>query len=336
MRLKISIISAILFIFVVNSIVFILFTKNRAEAQAPNKIFKIGLAVLKDNPDYHNGRRAFVNVLEEQKDMAFQFKLLHPNGDIEAYKRGLEEFVKIDNVDLIFTTGTRSTQPAVKIVKDIPIVFTAVAAPVRSHIVDDLQHPGANVTGTHCAVPAYAQLKTISKVVPTAKRIGIVYTEGELNAEIQTRDFKEAADKLNLTVITSTVSKSCNTIKEVRQATLKLVGKVDVLLAHQDTSLSRYGKGMIQVAEENNIPAYVSLDHLLSEGAVFSLSIDFYKIGALAGEQALKILKDNVEPDQIPVDTDKSYSLMINLSAAQKINLAIPIEVLRSASKIMR
>jgi putative ABC transport system substrate-binding protein len=305
-------------------------------AQEVKKKFKIGLAVLKDNPDYSNSRMGFISFLEKQKDIEVEFLTLDAAGDLEAYKRGLEKMAKVDKVDLIFTTGTRSTQPAVEMIKDIPIIFSAVADPVAAGIVKSLESPGGNVTGAHCAVPVEAQLKTILRVIPYVKRIGIVYTQGEVNAEIQMRDFKKTAQSLGIEVLTSTVSVDCKTEEEVREATKKLVGKVDLLLALQDTSLSRYGIGMLEVAEENKIPTYVTLEQLLEKGAVFSLGINFSNLGKICGEQAVKILRDNIKPSDIPVATDRNYSLVINLTAAKKIGLAIPIQILRSASKVVR
>jgi len=298
--------------------------------------FKIGLAVLKDNPDYSAGRRAFVDTLENQKDINFEFKLLDAFGDMEVYKKGIKDLVEVEKVDLIFATGTRSTIPVVELVKDIPIVFTAVAAPVRANIVESRENPGKNVTGTHCGIPEYAQLKTILTVIPSVKRIGIVYTADEPNAEHQTADFKLAAEGLGVEVLTSLVSKDCDSQEEVEQATNKLVGKVDVLVAHQDTSLSRYGRGMIKVAEENNIPAYVSLSQLLSEGALFSLGIDFSELGKISAKQAIRVLKHQTDPGGLPVETYKKYSLTINLPAAEKIGLKLPVQVLRKASKLIK
>lgn len=324
--------------FFVLTLVFAGFAFSQAveTGEPAKKTFKIGLAVFKDNPDYYTARTAFVNVLERQKDIPIELKVLDAYGDAEVYKKGLENFVNTNKVDLIFTTGTRSTQPAVEIVKDIPVVFTAVADPVGAGIVKSLESSGNNVTGTHCAVPADAQVKTILKVLPAAKKIGIVYTQGEANAEIQVQDFKKAAEELGLEVMMSTVSKHCKTEEEVAEAAKKLAGKVDVLAGFQDTSISQYGGGMFRVAEENKIPTYVSLGQLLSRGAVFSLSIDFGAIGSIAGEQALRILRDNVRPADIFVDTERNYSLLINLTAAKKIELTIPIQVLRSASKIIK
>ena len=269
--------------------------------------------------------------------MLFEFKLLDAYGDREAYKLGLERFVTKDNVDLIFVTGTRSAQPAVEIVKEIPVIFTAVAAPVRGGIVKSHERPRMNnITGTHCGIKAYPQIKMILRMLPNTKKIGLVYTRGEPNAEFQTEEFRNTAKELGLEILTSTIEKDCKTEGEVVEATKKLIGKVDVLVAHQDTSMSRYGRGMIQIAEENDIPVYVTLGQLLSEGAMFSLGVDFAAIGAMSGEQAIEILRNNTPPDEIPVTTYRKYSLIINLAAAEKIGFTVPVQVLRSASKIIK
>ena len=306
-----------------------------AEAQENPKTFKVGLAVLKDNPDYLAARDEFVKVLEHEKALTFEFFRLDADGDMEAYEQGLRKLVDEDRVDLVFTTGTVSTKPAVELIKDIPVVFTAVADPVRAGIVDNLESPGGNVTGTHCAVPAQAQILTIKKTFPDVETIGIVYTAGEPNAEIQARDFKLQARRFNIETLTATVPQTCDSEQTVEDAAKTLVGKVDVLVGLQDTSISKYGKGMTAVATENKIPTYVSLGHLLQAGAVCSLNINFKSIGAKAGSQALQILKDNKRPGSVPVETDTNYSLSVNLAAAKAIGVTISPQLLKTASKII-
>ena len=317
--------------------IFNIFLTPNAYAQKETKeTFKIGLAVLKDNPDYYVARAAFVNFLEKQNDLNIQFIVLNSYGDMEDYRKGLERLLGENKVDLIFTTGTRSTLPAVELAKETPVIFTAVAAPVRGGVVSSLEFPGGNASGTHCSVPAYAQMKTITKTIPSVKTIGIVYTEGEPNAEIQKDDFLKAANKLNLKVLTATVSKNCKTDEEVAEATKKIVEEVDVLIALQDTSLSQYGVGMIGVANQYQVPTYVSLSQLLSQGAVFSLGSDFASLGSISGEQAVKILRGDAEISQLPVEAGYDYSFVINLTAAQKIGLDIPMQILKTASKIIK
>ncbi len=306
------------------------------KAQENSRVFTIGLAVFRDNPDYYNARTSFVSVLEEQKDIKFRFKTLDANGDPNVYVRGLEKFIQEDKVDLIFTAGTRSTQPAVETTQDIPIVFSSVAAPVESGLVESLENPGRNVTGITCDIPASAQIATIIEALPYVKVLGIIYTQGEMNAEIQMKNFKEEAEKMGFKVLTSTIPYNCKTEGEVAEAARKLIGQVDLLVTLQDTSVARYNKDMFKLAVEYRIPVYASLTQLVPEGALFSLGINFKNQGTVAATQAIKILKDKVLPKNIPVATDRNYSFTINLSTANKIGVNFPLKVLKTADTIYR
>ena len=307
-----------------------------AHAEDTQKEYTIGLAVLKDNPDYYEARTAFMNTLEGQNDITINFKLFDACGNEETYQKGLEQMVNDDKVDLIFTTGTRSTQPAVAVTKTVPIVFTAVADPVGGGIVSNMEKPGGNVTGTHCGIPQIAHVKTIKKMMPAARTIGLIYTEGEPNAELQMKEFVAAAKEEGFHVVTETLPVDCKNEAVVEEATKRLIAQnVDVIAGLQDTSISRYGAGLIRAATEAQVPTYMALSHLISQGATFSLGANFNRLGALSGEQALKILRDHVPPGDIPVGTDSNYSLIINLSAAKKVDLSIPVQLMKSASKLV-
>ena len=53
-----------------------------------------------------------------------------------------------ENVDLIFANATPSAQAASNATSDIPIVFTSVTDAVGAKLVDSIEKPGGNVTGT--------------------------------------------------------------------------------------------------------------------------------------------------------------------------------------------
>lgn len=303
-----------------------------AQAALP---FKVGLAVLKDNADYSQARTAFKEFLEGQEDISVEFYLLDAQGDAIFYEQGLRDFVENKKIDLLFTTGTRSTLPAVEWSKQTPVVFTAVAAPVEAGIVSDFISREENITGTHCAVSSDVQATIILRVLPFARTFGIVYTKNEPNAEIQIKNFKSAASALGVDIVTSSVLMNCKSEEEIAQATKLIISDVDVLIALQDTSLSLYGKGMIDVANEFNIPVYTSLTHLLSNGALLSLGSNFYNIGFMAGEKAKLILKDQILAKNIPIETDLKYLLAVNLKSADKLKISIPVQILRIATYIL-
>ena len=52
------------------------------------------------------------------------------------------------NVDLIFANSTPSAQAAAGNTTEIPIVFTSVTDAVGAELVDSMESPGGNITGT--------------------------------------------------------------------------------------------------------------------------------------------------------------------------------------------
>ena len=60
--------------------------------------------------------------------------------------------------------------------KDIPVIYTAVTDPVSAELADKDGKAVGNTTGTSDKLPIKEQLEMIRKMLPDAKKIGIMYT----------------------------------------------------------------------------------------------------------------------------------------------------------------
>ena len=87
-------------------------------------------------------------------------------------------------VDLIFANATPSAQAAVSATSDIPIVFTSVTDPVGAELVESMEAPGGNVTGTADMHPDSIPntVKFIAEEMG-AKTVGTIYNAGEQNSK---------------------------------------------------------------------------------------------------------------------------------------------------------
>ena len=74
--------------------------------------------------------------------------------------------------DLIFTIATPISQSVKKgtAQNHTPVVFGAITDPVSAGLVNSLQSPGGNLTGTSDAWPYLKQLELITKILPHAKK----------------------------------------------------------------------------------------------------------------------------------------------------------------------
>lgn len=178
------------------------------------------------------------------------------------------------DLDLVFTVATPAAQAAAQAITDTPVLFTAVTDAEAAGLVDSNDAPGGNVTGTSDLNPVADQIALLAEIAPNAETIGIVYSSGEVNSEVQVELAKEAADELGLTIEEATVANSA----EVQQATQSL-GDVDAIYVPTDNTVVSGIAALVQVAEQNQIPVISGDSGPVEGGAIATLGIDYTKLG---------------------------------------------------------
>lgn len=83
--------------------------------------------------------------------------------------------------DVIVAIATPSAQAVVAATKDIPVVYSAVTDPVAAKMVKSWDASGSNVIGVSDVSPLEKHLDLIKRVLPNARRVGVIYSPGEAN-----------------------------------------------------------------------------------------------------------------------------------------------------------
>ena len=156
-----------------------------------------------------------------------------------------------DKVDLVLAIATPTAQAAAQTIIDIPVLFTAVTEPEEAGLVASWEKPGSNITGTSDLNPVKEQLELIQEILPDAKSVGVIYSSGEVNSDVQVELAKQAAKDLGLTIKEATVTNS----SEVAQATESL-GDVDAIYIPTDNRVTEGLEAVIQYSEANQIPLF--------------------------------------------------------------------------------
>ncbi|HEY7489965.1 MAG TPA: ABC transporter substrate binding protein, partial [Candidatus Tectomicrobia bacterium] len=96
--------------------------------------------------------------------------------DSQVIEREVKRLVE-QKVDLFLTLGTLTTLVTKKTIAGtaIPMVFAPAFNPVGEGIVENLSHPGGNVTGVQDGNTIPKALEWLHKIVPQATRVYIVY-----------------------------------------------------------------------------------------------------------------------------------------------------------------
>ncbi len=228
--------------------------------------------------------------------------------------------------DLIIAIATPSAQMALGETTEIPIVFSAVTDPVSAELVDSLDQPGGNVTGTSDAVSASKIMGLAKQLTPDMKTVGAVYCTSEVNSLSVIEELKAYAAENGLTVVEAPITVS----SELRDAASSLVGKVDAVFSPIDNIVADSMPAITQVLDEAQIPYYVSADSMVMDGGFATYGINYVSLGTETARMAAEIL-DGATPASMAVRTIDDVQIYINTDTAQRIGIEIPEDILEQA-----
>lgn len=277
---------------------------------------KIGVTQIVEHPSLDAAFDGFKKALVDQGVDA-KYDVQIAQGDQNNNQTIANNFVG-DGVDLIFANSTPSALGALNATKDIPIVFTSVTDAVGAGLVESMEKPGGNVTGTIDTHPDAIPnvVKFIQEYLP-GSTVGVIYNSGEQNSTAQIDLIKKELGKSNLKLEEATVSSS----SEVKQAAESLVGKVDVFYIITDNTVVSALESVIQVANDNDIPLFVGELDSIKRGGFAAYGFDYFDIGYEAGEMAAQIIKEGKKPAELPVQYPQKLKLQLNKKAAEEMNI---------------
>lgn len=231
---------------------------------------------------------------------------------------------------VIVAITTPSAQAVAAATREIPVIFATVTDPLAAKLVESLDKPGKNVSGTSDAIPLDANLDFVLAIMPGAKRIGHLYNPGDANSVSTLAKLKAAAADRGLEVVERAVNKSSDT----REAAQSLVGKADLIWIGVDNTVVSSIEAAVQVAEKNRLPLFASDVESVGRGALAALGYDSYLAGKQTGVMVAKVLK-GAHPGDLPVEFAQHFERVINSAAATKMGVEIAPQVLESARVIV-
>lgn len=229
---------------------------------------------------------------------------------------------KSNKPDIIFGISTQATQAVANEIKDIPIVGCAITDFETAKLVKSNQKPETNVTGVNDRGPVEKQVDMGKVFLPNAKTMGLLYCSSEVNSEIQANQAKKHAASIGLSVVEKTVS----SVNDIQQVAESMVGQVDFIYVPTDNVLASSIPTLVKVTDPAKIPVLVGADSMARDGALASLSVDFYKSGVQAGHMAAQILDGKIKPEETPVEDPEVYEVIINKKNAEILGIKIPDE----------
>ena len=229
-------------------------------------------------------------------------------------------------VDLICAVATPAAQVVANATQDIPIVATAVTDYEAAKLIKSNAKPETNVTGTSDMNLVEAQLDLILKLVPATKTVGVIYNSSEINSQVQVDLLKGFAKDRKVEIKEATV----NNVNDIQQAARSLIGNVEAIYVPTDNVLASAMPALAMVTEEAKLPVVSGWD---DANGIATIAIDYYKLGVQTGEMAANILSGKAKPQDMPIQTQNEFTVIVNEANAKKIGLTIPKEILDKVAK---
>lgn len=278
------------------------------EIKEPKNI-EIGVTQIMEHPALDSARVGFEKALKDNGYGDVKIDYQNAQGDFGTAQMIANSFAQ-GKKDLIYAISTPSAQAAYNVTKKIPILITAVTDVKAAGLV------GENITGTSDATSIYKQLETITKILPNAKKVGIIYNTSEQNSQVQVASAKEESKKLGLEIIETGVTN----VNDMAMGLDSLLDKVDVLYTPTDNLVVSATPLVLDKANRKNVPVVGCIEDQVAQGALITDTIDYEKLGYQTGEMAIRVLKGE-EPKNMPVETLKNTQLIVNKKAAEKYGI---------------
>lgn len=290
-----------------------------------DKVLKIGVIQLVEHPALDANYKGFVDGLAEAGYVDGQnIKIDYQNAQGEqANCVTISQKLINDGDDLIFAIATPAAQAVANLTKKIPILVSSVTDPETAKLVKSNAKPGTNVSGTSDLTPCAAQMSLLKKLVPNAKKVGMLYCSSEQNSYFQIKLAEKACENLGLEYVEATVSNS----NEIQQVTQNLCGKVDVIYSPTDNMIAAGMALVAQVATENGIPTICGEEGMVKSGGLATYGINYYELGKQTAAMAVEILKNGKNPAEMPIQYLDKCDLAVNEKTAQKLGIKIPSDL---------
>ena len=237
--------------------------------------------------------------------------------------------------DLLIATNTQTAVALKSATASIPIVFVAVADPVRLGLVQSLSRPGGNMTGLSLFVPGNFTGKAIQalrEMVPTASKIANLVNPGNpFHMLTVAEELPQIARSLGVALPVF----EATTAEEIDIAFASAAAQhADAINVFGDALTLSNATRVTALAAKHRLPASYLYRQFVTNGGLISYGTDIADLFLRAGGYVDKVLK-GAKPSDLPVEQPTKFELVINMKTAKALGLTVPPSLLASADEVI-
>lgn len=282
--------------------------------------YKVGLCNFVDDASLNqicDNIQAQLKAIGAEKGVTFEVKYDNCNADSAVMNQIIANFIA-DDVDLMIGVATPVAMAMQAATEDnkIPVIFSAVSDPLGVSLVDSLEKPGANITGTSDFLDTTAVMNLIFAANPNATKVGFLYDQGQ---DASTAPIESAKAYLDAKGI-AYVDRTGTTTDEVMLAADALIADgVDAVFTPTDNTIMTAELSIYEKFQEAKIPHYTGADSFALNGAFLGYGVDYANLGVETANMVAKVLVDKVNPAELAVMTFDNGTATVNTETCEAI-----------------
>lgn len=285
------------------------------------KTVKVGICNYVDDASLNQiveNIQARLKEIGGEKGVAFDVSYDNCNADANLLTQIISNFIA-DDVDIMIGVATPVAMAMQAATEDngIPVVFAAVSDPVGAGLVESMEAPGSNVTGTSDYLDTAAVMQLITAADPDAKNIALLYDIGQDSSTAAIAHAKEYLDANGIAYGEYTGT----TVDEVTLAVQALIADgVDAVFTPTDNTIMKSELSIYEMLQEAGIPHYTGADSFALNGAFLGYGVDYAALGVETANMAASIALDGAKPADTAVKTFDNGCATINTETCEKLD----------------
>jgi putative tryptophan/tyrosine transport system substrate-binding protein len=237
-------------------------------------------------------------------------------------------------VDVIVAPSSIYTGVARQATSTIPIVFVSHADPIGSGHVQSLAQPGGNITGLSLMMTEtnVKGLQLFKELLPTLSRVAILWDPATPSHPPGLKAAQSAGPSLGVEI----QSVPARSAAEYDSAFSFMVREhADGVLVLSTPLFIAAAKRLAELALTNRLPSLFGPKQHVAAGGLMSYSpdrADLWRRGAIYVDKILK----GANPGKLPVEQPTKFELVVNMTTAKALGLAVPQSLLARADEVIQ
>lgn len=298
--------------------------EDATESQAAPEVFKLGICSYSEDASLSqitDSLQSGLKAIEKKENVIFDVVYESCNGSANAATQIIEDFQEA-GVELMVAVSTpvALAMKSATAQNQLPVVFAAVSDPIGADLIDSLELPGGNITGTTDFLNTSSILDLIFAADPDAQRIGLLYDERQPSSVGPIVEAKNYLQVKGVEVIEYTGSSP----EEISLAAdVMIAGAADAVFTPTDSTVMSSELSIYKKFADAKIPHYTGADSFALNGAFLGYGVDYAELGAETADLVKEILVNRKDPSTLPVRSFDNGIATINTDICEALGFDI-------------